>query len=668
MIDETVRRDAEAHTTLHTMLRIIQAITTSSVEDELEILQEQCPLFQEFADNFGFVFGYSEVLQSVLLSLMAPLIERPRAFGYETDEGLQRWWFYLRDGGTQALPVLTEESDHDMATMLATISGLMVGCRKSGNSWSKLTDVMRDTQAFGQSVLASLPKCHAVSNQMDGETFASTSGIIKQRAADWLSGPLLEGSAIDFAVKFINPGGTKFYPDEYWGEELIQDVLTPMDEDYGLHIPMPRPVHSSHSLGTLIAVAVATANLLGSRISDMFPCLANGNIKTLAQCVDANLDRLLKSHKNAATYVLAPDEIARIPTPSIVTHLESVYSQHNRLKAILGSNRRLVASADEISPRLIKPVLDGLCLRLAPNERINVLWIRSMRDDTPYTKVTIALEMPLTSMISDHSTWWCFYGVAGTATSDPDVIKSEVAIENLLDKYEQCIKITDIGPLADDQLIELLTPHGWNKLRAAHKHSVDANADLRSALSETLAALYIGAQGYGTVRNSVKLKDNGREIDAVGGHCSGGENQILVAEVKGRSTHDQELRDSYERFCALVDMLQEEPNRITARLGLSEGPTMVKGIYISLGNAEEFGIPQYKAVELWGFDKFCEELKNARIPGRYRQLLKKEYIAEFIEMYDDEWMTHHSDNDSRDVFGEIIAQAMKQADENLEGK
>lgn len=646
MLDQTARCQAEAHTTLRATLRVIQAITASDVEGELVLLEErQCPLFQRFADNYGFVFGYSEVLQASLISLMEPLIGQPEAFGYTADEDLQRWWFFLRDGGTQAIPAVTESSDEELANMLATINGLVIGCRRAGHQWEKLTEVMRDTQPFARTILASLPKCRPDSNRMDRSATASVSDVVKHRAAAWLAEPLWNGRAISSAVQFINHGGHKYFVDEYWVEEITPNVLTPLDEEYGLHIPMPRTLHPSHPLGVLTAVAVATANLLESRINDTFPYSLKSDGKTLTQCLKAKLDAFVKSYEYVENQVLVPSEIIRIPTPAMTTPPEPVYSQHRRLKAILGRSRRLVASADELSPVLIAPTLHGLCSRLAPNERVNVLWIRSMRDDTPYTKITIALAMPLTGMFSDQTTWWCFYGVAGTGTSDPDVIRSEDAIDRLLGEYGQHIRITDVGPLDDDQLIQLFSPHGWNALRAAHKYNVDANADLRAALSETMAALYIGAQGYGTVLNSVKLKNADREIDAVGGRCSADENQILAAEVKGRSTHDQDLRRSYERFCELVDKLQQEPSEIIAQLRLPSGPTTVKGIYISLGDAEKFEIPESDHVQLWGFDEFCKELEAARVPGHFRDLLRKEHIAQLGPPFGyHDWMMfqHHT--------------------------
>ena len=638
MREGITRQDAEAHTTVRTMLRIIQGMTANTVENELAILEEQSPLFREFADNYGFVFGYSEVLQASLLSLMEPLIGQPRAFGYEIDEDLQRWWFYLREGGTQAVPVVTESSDHGLATMLAAINGVMVGCRKAGNRWGKLIDVMRDTQNFAQSLLASLPECQVESNLTNGRAPASTSDIIKQRAADWLVESLWDGSAISSAVRFINPGGHRYFVDEYDDEEDVMDILTPQDEYYGLRFPKPRRVHPSHPLGTVAALAFATADIQGSSVSETFPYTLNCNMRMLAQSAKAKLKGFLKSHEHAENQRLVPSQLVRIPTPVIPTTPESVYSQHKRLDAMLGRNRRLVASADELSCLLVETVLHGLCARLDENTRANVLQIHSMSDETAYTKVTIALEMPLTGMISDQSTWWCFYGVAGTGTSDPDIIRSVVALERLLDRYQRRIRVTDVGPLSDDELIALLSPHGWNALRSAHKRNVDANADLRAALSETMAALYLAAQGYDTVRNNVELKNPKREIDAVGGRHLRGENQILAIEVKPRSTHDQDLKASYERFCELVDRLQTDPNEIVSRLRLPVAPTTVRGICISLGDTDELEIPELNDVPLWGFDEFQAKLESANVPRKYRRLLRKENIARLLPFGDHDWL------------------------------
>ena len=648
MVDRAARSDAEAHTSLRAMLRIIQAITASTVEDELGLLEDQqCPLFQEFADNYGFVFGYSEVLQATLHSLMEPLIGRPEAFGYEADEDLQRWWFLLREGGTQAVPVVTESSDRDLANMLATIRGLMAGCRGAGNRWARLTEVMRDTQSFAQTILASLPECQVESNQKDGRATATASDIVNQRAADWLAGPLWDGRAISSAVEFINPGGSR-YPifDEYWDEEIIPDVLTPLDEDHSLRFPKARREHPARPLGTLAALVFATAELLGGRIGETFSYELTRDTRMLTQAIKAKLEGLLTCYEEAEGQLLTPSRIVRIPTPKIMTSPEPVYSQHKRLDVILGRNRRLVASAGEISYPLVETTLYGLCSRLGNDRRANVLWIRSMRDDTPYTKITIALEMPLTGLFSDHTTWWCFYGLAGTGSSDPDIIRSEVALERMRHQYEPHIKITDIGPLDDDELIALLSPFGWNALRAAHKKNVDSNADLRAALSETIAALYIASQGYVTIRNSVKLSNLKREIDATGSRHKDGENQILVAEVKGRSTDDQDLKESYERFCDLVTKLQQEPTEITIPLGLPAVPTTVRGIYISLGDAEKFEIRERNDVPLWGFDKFCEEMRKAQIPARYKELLRKEHIAQLgPPVGEDDWMVFHQRDD-----------------------
>ena len=646
IVERSARRTAEAHTTLRAMLRIIQAITANSVEYELELLEEQrCLLFQEFSDNYGFVFGYSEVLQASLLSLMEPLIGQPEALGYDADENLQRWWFFLRDGGTQAVPVVTESSDQELANMLAIINGLMTGCRKAGNRWAKLSEVMRDAHRFAQAVLASLPECQPESKHPGSYATASESDIIKQRATDWLAGPLWDGRAISSAVEFINPGGSKYQAfDEYWDEETLVGILTPLDEDHSLRFPKPRREHPSKPLGALAAVAFAIAELQGDSIAETFPYSLTRDARMLAQSAKAKLDGFLKSYESAENHLLVPSMVFRIPTPEVATPPESVYSQHKRVDVILGRNRRLVGAAGELSYSLIETTLDGLCSRLSPGDHVNVLWVRSVRDDTPYTKIMIALEMPLTGIFSDHTTWWCFYGAAGTGTADPDVIRSEVALERLLGEYEQHIEIMDIGPVDDDELIALLSPYGWNALRAVHKQNVDANADLRAALSETMAALYIGSQGYSAVRNSVRLKDVTREIDAVGGRQVEDENQILVAEVKGRSTDDQELKKSYERFCELVDKLQKEPGEITARLGLPAAPATVKGIYISLGDAEKFEIPARRDAPLWGFDKFCDELAKAQAPGRYRELLRKEHIAQLGPLFDDDdWVMLHRD-------------------------
>ena len=215
MVEKATRWDAEAHTNLRAMLRIIQAITASTVEDELAQLEDQHSSFRKFADNYGFVFGYREVLQASLNSLMEPLIGQPTAFGYEAEADLQKW-FFAREGGTQAVPVVTESSDNDLANILAIINGLMAGCRKAGNHWGNLTKVMQDIQGFTQTVLATLPEYQVVSKQTDVSTTARASDIIKQRAADWLAGPLWDGRAISNAVEFINPGGSRHPIDIYW--------------------------------------------------------------------------------------------------------------------------------------------------------------------------------------------------------------------------------------------------------------------------------------------------------------------------------------------------------------------------------------------------------------------------------------------------------------------
>ncbi|MYE54202.1 MAG: hypothetical protein F4X34_03275 [Chloroflexi bacterium] len=654
MVDGTARWEAEAHTTLRAMLRIIQAITASTVEEGLELLEEQRrPLFQELSDNFGFVFGYSEVLQASLLSLMEPLIGQPESFGYEADEDLQRWWFYLREGGTQAIPMVAGSSDRDLANMLATINGLMAGCRKAGNRWAKLTEVMSDTQTFAQAISASLPEYRAESKHPGGKVTASESDIIRQRAIDWLAGPLWDGSAISSAVEFINPGGSRYYGfDEYWDKEFIPEVLTPLDEDHSPRFPKPRREHPGKPLGELTALAFATADLQGGSVYETFPCSLTRDAQTLARSIKAKLDALLKFYEHAESQLLIPNRIVRVPTPKTLTSLEPVNSQHKRLDVILGRDRKLVASAGEASYPLVEITLRGICSMLDENRQVNVLWIRSMRGDTRYTKITIALEMPLTGLITDQTTWWCFYDVAGTGSSDPEILRSEITLERLLHRYERNIKITDIGPLNDDQLIALLSPYGWNALRAAHKQNVDSNADLRAALSETLATLLIVSQGYDKVRNSVKLRNPKREIDAAGSRCREDGTQILVAEVKGRSTDDQDLKESYERFCDLVARLQQEPLEIAARLGSPTDQAIVRGIYISLGDAEKFEIPERNNVPLWGFNKFCEELGRAQIPARYKELLRKEHIAHLGPVFgEDDWMMIDQRDDYDDGAG-----------------
>ena len=363
------------------------------------------------------------------------------------------------------------------------------------------------------------------------------------------------------------------------------------------------------------------------------------------QSIKAKLNGFLRYYEHAENQLITPNRIIKISTPELTTPPEPVYSQHRRLGIILGRNRRLVAAANELSYPLVETILHGICSKLLPNSHANVLWIRSMREDNPYTKITIALEMPLIGMISDQTTWWCFYGVAGTGVSDPEIIGSEVRLERLLGRYEQYVKVTDVGPLDDDELIQLLSPHGWNELRAAHKRDVETNAALRAALSETITALYLTAQGYSTVRNSMIVNNPKREIDAVGGQHREGENRILVAEVKGRSTQDQELKESYERFCELVTRLQKEPKDITTLLGLPECPTTVQGIYIRLGNTEELRIPQRRDVPLWGFDTLCKELRKARISAGQIELLRKESIVRLLPLFGDgDWMmfTHNA--------------------------
>jgi len=154
-----------------------------------------------------------------------------------------------------------------------------------------------------------------------------------------------------------------------------------------------------------------------------------------------------------------------------------------------------------------------------------------------------------------------------------------------------------------------------------------------------MAALYLAAQGYDTVRNNVELKNPKREVDAMGGRHRKGENQILAIEVKSRSTHDQDLKASYERFCDLVDRLHTDPNEVVSRLGLPMVPTTVQGIYISLGDAEELEIPERNDVPLWGFDEFHTKLESANVPRKYRRLLRKENIARLLPFAAHDWLT-----------------------------
>ena len=323
-------------------------------------------------------------------------------------------------------------------------------------------------------------------------------------------------------------------------------------------------------------------------------------------------------------------EFSAVAAGEMISQLPPVtrkVSSADRLKAIWGPDTVKLATSQGATDTLDLEIMLAGAVSVYGDSPVRVLMITHSVEEDYRDWVSIAFRCPRYGLISNASMWYLFYKVYHEGhIFDTDVGRSLHKVGQLLEQFEDNLTIEPIQGLNGEDLLQYCELPAFRAMRDLSRKSAEVNKDLRSGLSELMAAFWMRSSGYGCVRPSFRRASlDNLEFDAVGIR----DNKCLVVEVKTGEIIDSELQDEITNFARKVEFLRGRFPAVAQALGYCGRVDSISGTFISLTDLARFE-PVEHSVELWDYDRFVREMTKVGVSNRLLNFLKKEHIIRHL--------------------------------------
>ena len=136
--------------------------------------------------------------------------------------------------------------------------------------------------------------------------------------------------------------------------------------------------------------------------------------------------------------------------------MDAVSSKH-RLTAVLGSDKvHLMADASSTASIELEVMLRGV-VAVHGDSKVHVLLLTHSVASDDREWVSLALRLPIYGIFSNASKWFLFYKMYHTGyVFDTDVARTITAVERLLSRFEDNLKVEELSRLDSEDILTIL--------------------------------------------------------------------------------------------------------------------------------------------------------------------------------------------------------------------
>ena len=581
--------------------------------------------------------GYQLVIATCLHELINTVIICPRLLNLEDDERLRQWWIFnpSREGLISLTPFANPDSNQAQA--IASIFDVMWEFRVA-RTWPATADAISNASHFSNVMWPIATQCIPIPLGLTQSTL-SVCEILRvgaiERISDYFADYRL-GRTYEF---LLNNQREETSDNSYtMNEEPLSGLETHVDPQPTL---FPHKQRIDWRRGTRAAKTIAMSQLTPknkqrNRFNKTFEKLLGfpGDVK------EPPYSHLAGKWPSQNFGLAAPTDLAG----SLLIRRraqQKEMSARERMEALLGKERCIIEGSHPTDVMDFPYLLATAASQLESGERIEILRIEHQVEETDsLTWYSFAMRKPAFTQLSNLSRWRIFFKAYAVGLSrDSEHSNAEMLIEKSIREFDSVLNLINLKDITSSEFLDVIEPPAWRYVLQQAKRAESTIAEQRGMIPELLASALLEYWNCERVRTSLEVHSIGKEeLDAVGIEQSAETTTCVVLETKGKATTKQEMLSQIRKFKSKIEKLNGALPHFSEELCLEKSINTVRGIFVSMARLD--GFDNDPEIEIWDIEKFTEELKQAGIPPRLRNLLSTPTIPFTVSNDDVSWTNY----------------------------
>jgi hypothetical protein len=583
----------------------------------------------ETENNIGLIRGYEYMLVTSLYSFVDVVIRSPQALDLPFDSGLNDAWSSIRNRGRDSLANLIRR-DSPVSHVFNATNSYWNDLLKT-TSWKELDAIRIVLSEWSRNIRRGFRFSYRFATSRR-QLKTNPDIPLRPHALDWLWPHTayigyVSGIYSDVYSKSSNvPVNRQVSEDWHWAERLPS---TRFDEPDDISFAKSPP--DSWARGYALSLCFLIQSLDQDESSDVTKVAEKlKEISTWRDLHALAMDIPLEFKAPRKTRFV---KVRPFPKSSLRNLMLSPKRgfKAKQLLGILGAPLRIVESDGLSAPINLERLLEGsITTAKRHNEKVRVINLIHKQTDSSNGH-SIAVFMPVYTMISNWSTWWVFFDLYYDfgRWEDTESARIREIVEGMLKRLSKDIEIEEY-PINKEELLSIVEEPGFVYLKEELARAKNVNWNIRGVLPETVAAEYFGALGYHPIRVDVKPSFlNGRELDIVSIRWDNNSPAAFyVIECKGYSvSSDKELQKQIDGFSEKISAISSNLKQLADEIGVPVAPRGINATFVSLADISRLKLRIPPNIEIWSFEDFINELKQNHVPTWHLRLLRQSSVA-----------------------------------------
>ena len=630
MDDVNSRQIESARLILFSDALVLKTLCNEEAIDDLEDIRSSLgPDHASGSETFSLMHGYKLVVATALYGLLDCLVMHPKLLGLEQDDRFQQSWAFSHKRQVIASGSAFTQPQSDFAKVVRSIHDVMTPLRIASN-WESTTRAIVGATPIGEALWRTAIACTPVpfSNCEPLDIKESLRRGAIERLDDYL-----QDDRLGLTYEFLWMDGEELNATNSWVAD--EDPFSGIETHSGSR-PLLFPKKSSGPrwfTGITAGMSVSTSQLIEdkgnhSKATELFNELLTSPGR-LKEMLSDEMGGTFHSQEFGLKGLPAIDAKVVLVSGASVPYIPP----DERLQALVGNEPGVIVSSDPVGALDFPVVMEGMASGLQEDDIIEVLHIQhTTADGDGLTWFSLALRAARFGFITNFSKWWIFYkGYAVGHMLDSEVVLAERRIKETLERFVDRINLIRLEGIDPTTLLSLFEPRVWKYVLEQAKKVNDVNSDLKGVLPELFATALVAHWNCLHIKTGFKprlLRDMGAEgeLDVLAIQPAAEGATCIVLEAKGQSTTDDDLSMELKKFSSKLNLLEQALPELAKELSFGGHLKDLRGIFVSMARLRRFEHGEAN-VTLWDYDRFREELDEAKIPERLTRQLEPMRIA-----------------------------------------
>ena len=630
MDDVNSRQIDSARQMLFADALVLKTLCNRQALDDLEEVRSSLgPDHGSGSELYSLMHGYKLVVATALYGLLDCLVMHPELLNVDRDDRFQQIWAFPHKRQVIASGSGFTQPQSDFAMVITSIHNLMTQLRIADH-WESTINAIGGATPIANALWRSATACTPVPFRNDAAPEINES--LRKGAIERLD-DYLQDDRFGLTYEFLWMNRNELNATNSWiaDEDPFSEVETHSDT-VPLLFPKKSPGPKWVS-GITAGMSVSISQLVEGLNDRSSTTKLFNELLTSPERMKEILSDEMAGRFHSQEFGLKGLPATEARDVLVSTSSIPYVPPDERLLALVGNEPSVIVSSNPTGALDFPMVMEGMISSLDQDDLIEVLHIKHTKSDgDALTWYSLALRAARFGYFTNFSKWWIFYkGYAVGPMVDSEAVPAERQIKETLDKFVERINLIPLEGIDPATLLSLFEPPVWQYVLEQAKRVNDVNSDLKGVLPELLATALVAHWDCLHIRSCLKprvLLDLGAEgeLDVVAIQPAVGGATCMVLEAKGQSTTDDDLTNELKKFSSKLKVLEQALPELAKELSFDGHLTDLRGIFVSMARLRGFEHGEAN-VMLWDYDRFREELDQAKIPERLTRQLEPMRIA-----------------------------------------